>query len=461
MQDIGLTEQPQTTEEGKRRWMYPIIRKGKLYQFRNWLSYAYLILFFTGPFLRINGQPLLLINVIERRFVLMGQVFWPQDFFLFVLAMLAFVVCIVFFTMAFGRVFCGWICPQTIFMEMVFRKIEIWIEGDAKKRRKLDQGPITREKIIKKTLKHTLFVVLSFMIANTFLAYITGSGNLLKIMTEPVNQHWVGFMSIWIFTIAFYLVYSRVRELVCTVICPYGRLQGVLTDKHTLMIAYNYKRGEPRGKLSRKDSTPKGDCVDCGLCVDVCPTGIDIRNGAQLECINCTMCIDACNHVMEKIHRDLNLIGFYSEEMIEENKKPSFTSRMAAYSAIIIVLFGVLAYFIYQRKDLDVTVMRSGGMLYQEQPGNYISNIYNADIINKTDKLQNIQLVAEDPQIKIKYIQAPGTLGKESSTKIVFFLMIPLKSIHATKTDIKLNVVNHDKILNTISTTFIGPYDED
>ena len=461
MHDIELIEQPQTTEEGKRRWMYPIIRKGKLYQYRNWLSYIYLILFFAGPFLRINGQPLLLINVIERRFVLMGQVFWPQDFFLFVLAMLAFVVCIVFSTMAFGRVFCGWICPQTIFMEMVFRKIEIWIEGDAKYRRKLDEGPITREKIIKKTAKHSIFVMLSFMIANTFLAYITGSENLLKIITEPVNQHWVGFISISIFTIAFYLVYSKVRELVCTVICPYGRLQGVLTDKHTLMIAYNYKRGEPRGKLSRKDPTPKGDCVDCGLCVDVCPTGIDIRNGAQLECINCTMCIDACNQVMEKIHRDTNLIGFYSEEMIEENKKPSFTSRMAAYSAIIAVLFGVLAYFIYQRKDLDVTVMRSGGMLYQEQSGNYISNIYNADIINKTDKLQNIQLVAEDPQIKIKYIQAPGTLGKESSTKVVFFLMIPLKSIHATKTDIKLNVVNHDKILNTINTTFIGPYDED
>jgi cytochrome c oxidase accessory protein FixG len=461
MLNTDLAEQPQTTEKGKRRWMYPIIRKGKFYNYRNWLSYVYLILFFTGPFLRINGQPLLLINVMERRFVLLGQVFWPQDFFLFVLAMLAFMVCIVFFTMAFGRIFCGWICPQTIFMEMVFRKIEIWIEGDAKYRRKLDEGPLTREKIIKKTAKHTIFVALSFMIANTFLAYIIGSENLLKIATEPISKHLVGFISIWVFTAAFYLVYSRVRELVCTVICPYGRLQGVLTDKHTLMVAYNYKRGEPRGKISRKDTTQKGDCVDCGLCVDVCPTGIDIRKGAQLECVNCTMCIDACNQVMEKIHRDLNLIGFYSEEMIEENKKPSFTGRMKAYSAIIAVLFGVLAYFIYLRQDVDVTVMRSAGMLYQEQPGNYISNIYNADIINKTDKVQNIKLVADNPEVKIKYIQAPGALTKESSTKVVFFLMLPVKSIRATKTDIKLKVVGQNKVLNTISTTFIGPYDED
>ncbi|HVW14415.1 MAG TPA: cytochrome c oxidase accessory protein CcoG [Mucilaginibacter sp.] len=455
-----ITEQPQTTH-GKRRWMYPVIRKGKLYNYRNWLSYVYLIFFFAGPFVRIKGQPLLLLNIMERRFVLFGQVFWPQDFFLFVLATLAFIVCIVFFTMAFGRVFCGWVCPQTIFMEMVFRKIEIWIEGNAKKRRKLDEGPLTREKILKKTLKHFIFVVLSFLIANTFLAYLIGSDGLIKIMTEPIIQHWVGFISIWVFTLAFYLVYSRVRELVCTVICPYGRLQGVLTDKQTLMVAYDYKRGEPRGKIDRKDPAHKGDCVDCGLCVDVCPTGIDIRNGAQLECVNCTMCIDACNQVMEKIHRDLNLIGFYSDEMISERVKPSFTSRMKAYSAIIAVLLGALVYFVLQRKDVDVTILRAAGMLYQEQPGNYISNIYNADIINKTDKLQNIQLVAQDPDVKIKYIQAPGVLGKESSTRIVFFLMLPAKKIHAAKTDIKLDVVEHNKVLNTIKTTFVGPYDED
>jgi cytochrome c oxidase accessory protein FixG len=455
-----ITDQPQTSH-GIRKWMYPVIRKGKFYKYRNWLSYVYLVLFFAGPNIRVGGRPLLLLNVMERHFVLFGQAFWPQDFFIFVLAMLAFIVCIVFFTMAFGRIFCGWICPQTIFMEMVFRKIEIWIEGDARKRRKLDEGPMTREKVIKKTAKHTIFVIVSFLIANTFLAYIIGSDELIKIATEPVSQHLVGFISIWVFTIIFYLVYARVRELVCTVICPYGRLQSVLTDKHTLMVAYNYKRGEPRGKLDRKNPNVKGDCVDCNLCVDVCPTGIDIRNGPQLECVNCTMCIDACNQVMEKIRRDMNLIGFYSEEMIREGKKLTFTSRMKAYSAIIGVLFGVLIYFVYQRKDVDVTVLRTAGMLYQEQPNHYISNIYNADIINKTDKLQQIELVADDPNVKIKYIQTPGVLGKESSTKIVFFLMLPESKIHATKTDIKLNVVEHNQVLNTIKTTFVGPYDED
>lgn len=441
----------------KRKWMYPAVRKGKFYQYRSWLSYLYLILFFSGPFLRINGQPLLLMNFAEQKFVVLGQIFWPQDFFIFVLAMLAFVVCIVLFTIAFGRIFCGWICPQTIFMEMVFRKIEIWIEGDARQRRKLDEGPWTREKAVKKTAKHIIFIILSFLIANTFLAYVTGSENLIKIMTEPVSQHLSGFISIWIFTATFYLVYSQVREVVCTMICPYGRLQGVLTDKHTLMVAYNYKRGEPRGKLSKKEAAPKGDCVDCGLCVDVCPTGIDIRNGAQLECVSCTACIDACNQVMEKIHRDLNLIGFYSDEMIREDKKPSFTPRMAGYSAVIVVLLSVLTWFVLQRSDVDVTVLRAAGVLYQEQPGGYISNIYNADLINKTDKKQNISLVADDPSVKIKYVQAPGVLDKEGSAKAVFFLMVPGSHIHSPKTDIKIKVVQQNHVLSTISTTFVGP----
>jgi len=454
-------DQPNTQDNGGRKWMYPLIRKGKYYHYRSWLSYFYLILFFAGPFIRIGGHPFLLINVLERRFVIFGQVFWPQDFFLFVLAMLAGIVCIVLFTIAFGRLFCGWICPQTIFMEMVFRKIEIWIEGDHKKRKKLDEGPLTKEKIFKKSLKHFLFIILSFLIANTFLAYIIGSEELIRIITEPVNRHWVGFASIWIFTTVFYLVYSQVRELVCTVICPYGRLQGVFTDKHTLGIAYNYERGEPRGKISRKDDTPKGDCVDCGLCVDVCPTGIDIRNGSQMECVNCTACIDACDYVMEKINKPLNLIGFYSEDTILNKKKPTFTPRMFGYSSVIIVLFGVLTYFVLQRGEVDVTIMRSGGMLYQEQPGGYISNIYNADLINKTDKLQDIRLVAADPSILIKYIQAPGRLDKEGSAKAIFFLMVPFDKIHTAKTDIKINIVLQNKVLSTISTTFIGPINDD
>jgi len=444
-------------DDSKRKWLYPAIRKGPLYKWRSCLSYIYLVLFFAGPFIRINGQPLLLLNVIDRQFVLFGQVFWPQDIFLFMLASLIFLVCIVLFTIAFGRVFCGWICPQTIFMEMVFRKIEIWIEGDVNKRKKLDAAPWTRDKIIKKTLKHLIFFLLSFLIANTFLAYIIGSDSLLKIVTEPVSQHIAGLISICVFTTAFYLVYSQVRELVCTVICPYGRLQGVLLDEHSLVVAYDEVRGEPRGKIDKKSNVVKGDCVDCGLCVAVCPTGIDIRNGTQLECINCTICIDACDEVMDKIHRPRKLIGFYSRNMIAQKEKLSFTPRMIGYAAVISILLGVMSYFIFTRSDMDITVMRSAGMLYQEQPGGYISNVYNAEIINKANNTRTIKLVADDPAAVIRYIQQPGKLAKGGSAKTVFFVLLPAAKIHDLKTTIHLSLVTGGRTIKTVSTTFVGP----
>ena len=450
----GLLE---AKDSGERKWLYPLVRKGRYYRWRSAISYIYLLLFFTGPFLRIGGQPLLLLNIMDRQFVLLGQVFWPQDIFLFMLASLVFVVCVVVFTIAFGRIFCGWICPQTIFMEMVFRKIEIWIEGGGNQSKKLDEGPWDQAKIRKKVFKHFLFIIVSFLIANTFLAYIIGSDNLIKIIVEPINQHWIGFLSIWVFTGVFYLVYSRVRELVCTVICPYGRLQGVLMDKHTLVVAYNEPRGEPRGKLDKTGLLATGDCVDCSLCVAVCPTGIDIRNGTQMECVNCTACIDACDEVMGKIHKPRNLIGYFSEDMIQAKKTPSFNARMIGYSCVIMVLVGVMGYFIFSRSDMDMTVMRGAGMLYQEQPDGYISNIYNADITNKTNKDRTITLKAEDPAILIKYIQAPGIITKGNEVKAVFFILIPASKITSFKTDVRLQLRSGDQIIQTVTTTFVAP----
>ena len=446
-------------ETGKRKWIYPLIRKGRFYKWRSVISYFYLAIFFAGPFLRINGQPFLLLNFIDRHFVIFGQSFWPEDIFLFALASLVFIVCVVLFTIAFGRLFCGWICPQTIFMEMVFRKIEEWIEGDANKRRKLDAGEWTREKVVKKTAKHITFFALSFLIANTFLAYLIGSGDLIRIITEPVEQHWIGLAGIVVFTVVFYLVYTRVRELVCTVICPYGRLQTVLIDKHTLVVAYNDVRGEPRGKL-QKNADPfnlKGDCVDCGLCVSVCPTGIDIRKGTQLECVNCTACIDVCDEVMDKINKPRNLIGYFSENMIRLKEKPALTGRMMGYGGVIVALTGLLCYFIFSRTDLDMTVMRGAGMLYQEQPGGYISNVYNAEVINKTNVGQTVMIKPDDPAIKIKYIQPLTKIAKGTMVKAMFFVMIPEAQINTVKTDVKLKLIANGHIIQTVTTSFVGP----
>ncbi|OYZ44418.1 MAG: cytochrome c oxidase accessory protein CcoG, partial [Sphingobacteriales bacterium 24-40-4] len=371
-----------------RKWMYPQIIKGKLYKYRDIVSYALLALLFSSPFIKINGEQMILLNVMERKFVFFGIIFWPQDFYLFVLALLTFMVFIVMFTAIFGRVWCGWACPQTIFMEMVFRKIENWIEGDWIHQQKLNQAPLSFEKVAKKTAKHSIFIFISFLISNIFLAYIIGSDELIKIMSEPLGQHITGFISILIFTMVFYIVFSYLRELVCTVICPYGRLQGVLLDNQSIIVAYDYERGEPRGKiLKNTEQEHLGDCIDCKVCVHVCPTGIDIRNGTQLECINCTACIDACDMVMEKINRPKRLIGFMSEDQIKTKSPFKLSRKVYAYSVVLLILFSVLSFMLISRSDIETTVLRAGGTLYQLRDNGTVSNLYNAELVNKTTKM--------------------------------------------------------------------------
>lgn len=446
-------------KKGARVWIYPKLIKGKLYQYRNWLSYVLLALMFSGPFIKVNGEQLILFNILERKFVFFGVVFWPQDFHIFVLAMLTFIIFIILFTAVFGRVWCGWACPQTIFMEMLFRKIEFWIEGDANKQRKLDASPLTAEKFFKKTAKHTLFLLISFLISNIFLAYIIGLETLIKIIEEPVALHIYGFSAIIIFTIAFYFVFSYLREVVCTVICPYGRLQGVLLDKKSLVVAYDYERGEPRGKLKKNTSeyVNTGDCVDCSICVQVCPTGIDIRQGTQLECINCTLCIDACDMVMEKINRPARLIGFKSQEQISSKQAFHFSKRIYGYAAILGVLISVLSFLLITRSDIETVILRAGGTLYQERPDGTVSNLYNVELINKTSNAVKFELLPVDKGTTIQFIREEGTIGKGESVKLTFFIIKPQKDIEKYKSEVGLKVLSQGRTIEELSTTFIAP----
>ena len=444
-------------EKQGRQWIYPKLIKGKLYLYRNIFGWALLALLFAGPFIRMNDEQLILFNILERKFVFFGVIFWPQDFYLFVVAMLIFLVFIVLFTSVFGRIWCGWACPQTIFMELVFRKIEYWIEGDANKQRKLDASPVSTEKVFKKGLKHLIFLMISFLIANTFLAYIISTKELLKIISEPVGQHLSGFIAIVLFTLAFYGVFAYLREIVCTVICPYGRLQGVLLDNQSMIVGYDYQRGEPRGKMKKGEVNLHGDCVDCNLCVDVCPTGIDIRQGTQLECINCTACIDACDMVMEKTHRPLRLIGFKSEEEITTGKPFKFSKRLYAYSAILVVMISVLSILLFRRTDVETTLLRAAGTLYQLKDDGTVSNLYNAEIMNKTNHSIRLNIQPVDPSVKIQYIQKVGLLEKGGSTKLTFFISRPQKGIEKYKSEIKLNVLSGNVVLEKLKTTFIAP----
>lgn len=444
-------------KDGKRNWIYAQKPKGGFYKKRNIASIIYLLLFFSLPFLKINGQPFFLFNVLERRFIFFGITFWPQDFFIFGIGMLVFILFVVLFTVIYGRVFCGWACPQTIFMEMVFRKIEYWIEGDAAHQRMLDKMPFTAKKIMKKGTKHVVFFVMAFIIANTFLAYIIGSEELFSIIKDPLSMHIGGFISILLFTGIFYFIYAWFREQVCLIVCPYGRLQGVMTDKNTILVAYDYLRGEPRSKFKKNEKITKGDCIDCMQCVKVCPMGIDIRNGTQLECTNCTACMDACDFMMSKINLPKGLIRYASENGIAKKEKLKITPRIIAYSSVLVVLMTFLSILIATRNDIEATVFRTPGMLFQKQENDMISNLYNIKIINKTHNDIPISLKMESGDGFIKMIGKDVILKKESKTESEFFVFIPKSSIKNRKTVLHIEVYSGNKKLETVKTNFLGP----
>ena len=446
-------------QKGKRIWVFPHRPEGRLYKMRTWMTIAYLLIFFGLPFIKVNDHPVFLINILERRFILFGQIFWPQDFFIFALGMILFIVFIALFTVVFGRVFCGWACPQTVFMELVFRRIEFWIEGDGPQQKILSRAPWNADKITKKVSKRVAFWLVSFLIANTFLAYIIGVDELEKLITEPLSKNLGSFTSLCIFTTVFFFVYLWLREQVCTVICPYGRMQGVLLDKDSVIVAYDYKRGEERGKFHKNEERKIGDCIDCAQCVKVCPTGIDIRNGTQLECVNCTACIDACNKMMTAVGLPTGLIRYASENNIAEKKKWKMTWRMKAYTVVMCLLLGVLVWLLSTRSDVGITVLRTPGQLYQEQPNNQMSNLYNYKMLNKTFKAKEVTMKPENFAGTIKLVgENKLVIPKDGYTVGTMFIFIDKNAITDRKTVLKIGVYEGDKKINTISTSFLGPF---
>lgn len=450
-------------QDGKRIWLYPKKPSGRFYNARTIVSLVFLAVFLVFPFIKYNGEQLFLFNVLERKFIFFGILFTPQDFHLFVLVLLTFFVFIILFTVVFGRLFCGWVCPQTVFMEMFFRRIEYWIEGDAGAQRKLDASPWNSEKIRKKTLKHLIFFAISFVVSNYFLAYIITMDEVLKIVREPVTQHWGGFFAILGFSGVFYGVFARMREQVCTTICPYGRLQGVLLVKDSIVVAYDHKRGEPRGKLKKNPveqirASVQGDCIDCKLCIAVCPTGIDIRNGTQLECTNCTACIDACDQIMEKVDKPKGLIRYDSETGINSGVRRIFTPRVYAYSFVLMALLALDVVLIANRGMIESIILRSPGQLYQEKDAEHITNLYTYKLINKSGKDLPFELKLKQPEGKIEFVgQSHDQLKKDKVAEGAFFVNMPLNQLNGRKTELEIEVISNGKVIDKVTTNFMGP----
>ncbi|MEC3881317.1 cytochrome c oxidase accessory protein CcoG [Parapedobacter sp. 10938] len=444
--------------KAKREWVYAKKPGGKWFNRRQGVGYALLAFFVAAPFVKIAGEPLLLFNIIERKFVLFGSVFWPQDLHIFVFGMLIAMVCIVLFTAVYGRVWCGWACPQTIFMELVFRRIEFLIEGDWLQQKKRDKASGTTAKYLKKGLKHAVFLLISFVISNLFLAYIVGAEALWKIMTDPIQQHLGGLAAIIVFTLVFYGVFAYLREIVCTTICPYGRLQSVLMDEKSVTIAYDHRRGEPRGHRKKGADQAVGDCVDCNLCVQVCPTGIDIRNGLQMECVSCTACIDACDAVMEKLDRPKQLIGFFSVSEIEgEGESKKGNTRAIAYTVVLAALVAVFGWLVFSRSQVDGTLLRARGSTYQLLDDGTVSNLYSLELINKSSNDIPFNLEVLDENMSVRMVNPITVLKAEATAQITFFLISPQHSVKTYKTNVKIGVMAEGKAMETLKTTFVAP----
>ena len=451
-------------KRGHRQWIYAKEPHGKWTDRRTWLSWVLIGVMFVGPFIHINGNPLLMMNIVERRFSILGQLFWPQDAIIFAVAMLVFLTGIIFFTTAFGRLWCGWTCPQTVMMEMVFRKIEYAIEGDAIQQKKLAAAPWTLNKFGRKAFKLGVFFVLSFVIGNTLLAYIIGSDALFTIVTDDPRQHLAGLTFMILFTLVFFAIFARFREQACTFICPYGRLQSAMLDENSLVVAYDYKRGEKRGKFHRDESDLHrraqgvGDCVDCHQCVAVCPTGIDIRNGIQMECVHCTACIDVCDSVMDKIGAPRGLIRYASLNSIEHGTPFRFTSRMALYIAFLTGLIALFLVLVFTRPAVETVILRAPGSMFMLTADGKIENLYTLKLVNKTMRDLAVELKLEDIPGTVEIMGdknlhvAPGKLAETS-----LLIQLDPETLTSSSTKLKIGVYSEGKKLQTVKTGFIGP----
>lgn len=451
-------------EGGKRKFIFPKKPSGKFYEYRKWVSYVLLLILIANPFIKVNGNQFMMFNILERRFNIFGFPFWPQDLYLFVISMLVGVVFIILFTVIFGRIFCGWICPQTIFLELVFRRIEYWIDGDRGSQTRLDKQVWNAEKIRKRVFKWFIFFLISFGIANVFLAYLVGSDTLFTMMEEgPVKQS-SNFIALLIFTGVFYFVFVSFREQVCIIACPYGRLQGVLLDNKSINVAYDFVRGEKevgRAKFNKQEdraATGKGDCVDCNQCVHVCPMGIDIRNGTQLECTNCTACIDECDTIMEGVGLPKGLIRYASEDEIEKKIPFQFTARMKGYTAVLCILLGIFIGMLFLRTDVQAIILRLPGQLFQHK-GNKISNVYTYKIVNKTMKeYKDIHFELIDQKGSIQNVgNTHFKVKKEGISQGTLFIEIENALLESDRTKVKIGVYNGKELLETTTTNFLGP----
>ena len=351
-------------------------------------------------------------------------------------------------------------------MEMVFRRIEFWIEGDRTKHIRLSKQSWNAEKIRKRGLKLFVFLLVSFIISNVFLAYLIGRDQLLNYITEGPLEHLGTLIPLLIFTGVFYFIFSWFREQVCIIACPYGRLQGVLLDTNSIVVAYDHKRGESengRNKFRKDEDRAAlgyGDCIDCKQCVQVCPTGIDIRHGTQLECINCTACIDECDSIMERVNLPKGLIRYASESNIESKSEFVLNARIKGYITVLSILIIVLIGMLFMRNDVEARVLRLPGQLYEHKDNNIISNVFTYKLVNKTTKsIEDVTLILMSHEGTVKLVSTGNTFNvpMQGLAEGTLFIEIDNSILSGDRNKIEIGVYQGDELIETTTANFLGP----
>jgi len=446
-----------TSHSGKRVYLYPAFVKGIFRNSRS-IVYAILIVIFLGlPWLQINGHPAILLDIAHRRFSIFGLTFWAHEAPILILVLLSFVLSIGLLTAVLGRVWCGWGCPQTVFIDSVFRRIEEWLEGVGLSRKHFDEQKPSLKKYSLKGLKWFLFFIASLIITHSFLAYFVGAKNVLAMMTQSPTENLTSFLVVVISTAIILFDFGWFREQFCIIACPYGRFQSVLMDEDSIVVAYDHKRGEPR-KQDRNDTDFKGDCINCYRCVQVCPTGIDIRRGTQLECIMCTACIDACDDVMTKIGKEPGLVRYDSENALKGKKTAFIRPRTIIYSLLLTIVLSALFWMVSHRNMLPTYVARSTNPPYVVLENNRIQNQFTIRIHNQYfhPVTATLALEPESSQQGISLITplAENQVEPGKSSDTIAFIQFPNNLLENGRSSLAIKLISTVK--NNLNNTKSG-----
>ena len=455
------------TLDGTRRWLYPVRSKGRYDRRRLVVAWGLIVLFIALPLVRINGKPSVLLHLASREFTFFGTTFFPTDTFLLLLILVGSVASIILLTALLGRVWCGWGCPQTVYLEYVFRPIERLIEGAEHVRKRRNEGPWTLDKIWRKSLLYTIYLVISLGLAHVFLAYFVGWDDLSGWLTNSPFERTGAFFTMAFTTGLILFDFAYFREQMCTIACPYARMQSVLLDPDSLIVSYDPSRGEPRARRGKKkldqeaagEIAALGDCIDCGACVRTCPTGIDIRDGLQMECVACTQCIDACDAIMDNINRPRGLIRYTSEKAIAGEPVKKLRPRTLIYLGLILVIFASLIASVATRNDFDINVGRATGQPFVELPDGRIANRLRLRVRNQTPATVSYVVDVVDPSdAEVQFVGvSPVVLEPGQMKRSEVFVILSAHAIPGGRrqTTLRLSFDNGESVITDY--TLLGP----